>query len=278
MAQAVSSCLLLSWSLRSTELTCGLDGLDGDEELLGDLLVLVAARDEAHHLTLPGREPVELLVDLGDLAGGRAEGIEDEAGEARAEDGVAVGHPPDRGEQLLGVDRLGDVAAGAGPDDGDDVLGRVGHREREEAHRHAGARLHAVARPDDVGAAVPVAAGQVDVEEHDVGLLLLDDLHGRLDRSRLTGDLEGERAGPRCRREGRQLGAHAGAEHVVVVDDDDADGPRVGHGACSWVWGSWVPLGVVPWVAVAVAVAVAGAGAGDATGGVAGEGCSASAG
>src|SRR6476620_4306747 len=56
----------------------GLDGLDGDEELLRDLLVLVAARDEAHHLALARREAVELLVDLGDLTSRRAERVEDE--------------------------------------------------------------------------------------------------------------------------------------------------------------------------------------------------------
>ena len=69
----------------------GLDGLDGDEELLGDLLVLVAPGDEAHDLALAGRQAVELLVDLGDLARGRTERVEDEAGQPRAEDGVAVG-------------------------------------------------------------------------------------------------------------------------------------------------------------------------------------------
>src|SRR6478735_1147107 len=192
------------------------------------------------------REAVELLVDLGDLTGRRAERVEDEAGEARAEDGVAVGHPTDGGEQLLGADRLRHVAPGTGADDRDDVLGGVGDGEREEADRHVGAGLDPGARSDDVGATVPVAAGQVHVEEHDVGSLLLDDLHGRLDRTGLAGDLEREGPGPRRGGEGGQLGAHAGAEHVVVVDDDDADGPRVGHEACSWGSGSGVLRGWLP--------------------------------
>ena len=50
-----------------------LDRLDRDEQLLGDLLVLVAPGDEPHDLPLARREAVELLVDLGDLPGGGPE-------------------------------------------------------------------------------------------------------------------------------------------------------------------------------------------------------------
>jgi len=65
-----------------------LDSLDRDEELLGDLLVLVAASDQPHHLTLSRAEPVELLVDLGDLTGSGTKGVQDEAREPRREDRV----------------------------------------------------------------------------------------------------------------------------------------------------------------------------------------------
>ena len=82
-AQRVSSWREESWSLRSTLGHVGLDGLDRDEQLLGDLLVGVAAGDQPHHLALALGEPVEVLVDGGDLdrAG---EGVEDEAGQPRA--------------------------------------------------------------------------------------------------------------------------------------------------------------------------------------------------
>ena len=64
--------------------------------------------------------------------------------------------------QVRPGDRLGHVAARAGADDGDDVLGGVGDRQREEPHvRQLGAQ-----RLQDGPAA---AAGQVDVEQHDVG-------------------------------------------------------------------------------------------------------------
>src|SRR4051794_25543081 len=69
----------------------GLDGLDRDEQLGGDLLVGVAARDQPHHLPLALGQPVEVLVDLGHLDRAR-EGVEHEAGESRREDRVAGGH------------------------------------------------------------------------------------------------------------------------------------------------------------------------------------------
>ena len=79
----------------------GLDGLDRDEELLGDFLVLVPARDEPHDLALPRGQPVQLLVDLGDLARGCTEGVQHEPGEPRAEDRVPVGDPPDRRHEVV---------------------------------------------------------------------------------------------------------------------------------------------------------------------------------
>jgi hypothetical protein len=67
-------------------------------EALGHLLVAVAAGDVAEHLALAGGELVELGVE------GRrqppAEGVEDEAREARREDGVAVAHGADGGHQV----------------------------------------------------------------------------------------------------------------------------------------------------------------------------------
>ena len=81
--------------MRSTLRHVGLDGLDRDEQLLGDLLVGVAAGDQPHHLALALGEPVEVLVDGGhlDRAGER---VEHEAGQPRREHRVAVGDPADR--------------------------------------------------------------------------------------------------------------------------------------------------------------------------------------
>jgi hypothetical protein len=71
-----------------------LDGLDRDEQLLRDLLVGVAASDQPHDLPLALGEPVEVLVDRRYV--GRGEGIKNEAGKPRREDGIALGDPPDR--------------------------------------------------------------------------------------------------------------------------------------------------------------------------------------
>src|SRR5216684_5224538 len=68
-----------------------LDGLGRDAELERDLLVEVAAGDELEHLALARGELVQLRVDLGGREFPR-EGVKDEAGEARREDGVAIAH------------------------------------------------------------------------------------------------------------------------------------------------------------------------------------------
>ena len=150
-------------------------------------------RDEQQHVVLSGRQQVELGVGgRGDLAG---EGVEDDPGEPRREDRV---------EQVGRRDRPGDVAAGARADDGDDVLGVVRHRQREEPH----AGPCAVHRGDHRLAAV----GQVDVEQHDVGVLGADQGDRGLDGAGLADDRD------------RVVEARpqSGAEDLVVVDQHDA--------------------------------------------------------
>ena len=129
-----------------------------------DLLVGVAAGDQAHHLALALGEAVEVLVDLGDLDGA-GEGVEHEAGQPRGEHRVARGDPLDGGDQLGAGDGLGDVAAGPGADRADHVLGGVGDRQGEEPGVARAARR----TPHDLRAA---AAGQVHVEQHHLGLVL----------------------------------------------------------------------------------------------------------
>src|SRR5205085_5276556 len=108
--------------------------------------------------------------------------------QAGGEDGVAVGHPLDRVDQVGARDRLRHVAAGPGPDDGDDVLGGVGHRQGEEADVGTGAGY----RLDDL---LAPAAREVGVEQYDVGIGVKDaddgavDVVGRSDHLHLVAQL-----------------------------------------------------------------------------------------
>ena len=195
----------------------GLDGLDRDEQLGGALLVGVAAGDESHDLPLARREAVELGVGHRHLARSGTEGVQDESGQARGEGGVSGGHAPHGLGQVLGGDRLGDVAAGAGPDDADDVVAGVRDAQGQEA------RLgDVVAGGDDLGPSPAVAAGQVDVEQDDVGPQGVDGGDGALDVVGLGDDVQVGGVGG-------QLGAHPGADQGVVVDDQDPQGrARIG--------------------------------------------------
>src|SRR5690606_41393956 len=82
-----------------------------------------------------------------------------EAGEQRGEYRVPACDAPHGVGELRGADRLRHVPAGTRPDDADDVLARVRHREREEAGGHV------PAAGDDVDPAPAATAGEVDVEE-----------------------------------------------------------------------------------------------------------------
>ncbi len=61
----------------------------------------------------------------------------------------------------------------------------------------------------------PAAAGQVHVEEHDVGQALADELDGGGRLVGLAHDVDGV----------PELGLHAGAEHGMVLDQEDAWAP-----------------------------------------------------
>ena len=104
----------------------GLDGLDRQVEAAGHLLVGVPPGDEPQDVALAGGELVELGVGREGQRSG--EGVEHEPGESRGEDGVTGGDPADGLDQLRSGDGLGQIAPGAGPDDGDDILGGIGNR------------------------------------------------------------------------------------------------------------------------------------------------------
>ena len=143
----------------------GLDGLDRDEQLGGALLVGVSAGDEAHDLALAHREPIELGVGHGDLARPGSEGVQDETRQARGEGGIAGSHAPHGLGQVLGRDGLGDVTAGAGPDDADDVVGVI----------RAGARGYvtkAISTEDLAQAVRRVAAGDAAFSPRLAGFVL----------------------------------------------------------------------------------------------------------
>ena len=67
-------------------------------------------------------------------------------------------------------------------------------------------------RPDGLDHGLTAAVGHVDVDEHDVGSALGDQLDGGAHLVGLADDLDRV----------AELGAHAGAEEMVVVDQEDA--------------------------------------------------------
>src|SRR5690606_16528646 len=133
-------------------------------------------------------------------------------GQPRREDGIAFGYPADGRDQVVTGDGLGDVAASTRSDGADDVLGGVGDRQREEAH----VRQLRVDLADDLAAA---PTGKVYVEQDHLGCGGEHHLHRLGGVGGFTDDGDG------VRRLG-QFGAHAGAEHRVVVDEDDRDRAR----------------------------------------------------
>ena len=123
--------------------------------------------------------------------------------------------------QLGGVDRLGDVAAGTGADDGDHVLGRVGHRQGEEPRRRSGRRAARAIT------AAPPPPGRWTSSSTTSGAVARMTATALVDVGGLADD---RRRVARHRRD--QLGPHTGAEQRVVVDQHDADGvtaARLGH-------------------------------------------------
>ena len=185
----------------------GFDCLDRDEQFLGHLLVAVAAGDEAHHLELPRRKLVQFVV--GNVRRGRAERVQDEACQPWREDGVAAGHAADGAADLRSGNRLGDIAARARPDHGHHIFGRIRNTQRQEPcggqqRRRAGQHLTAAAT---------AAAGEVDVQQHDVGTPGCDDGNCLFHGACLARD-DDVRV---------QVRLQPGAEDGVVVHDHHAD-------------------------------------------------------
>ena len=198
--------------MRRTEETCDSTVLAEMLRSRRHLLVGVAAGDQAQDLALTGRQLVELGVEARRRCTALGEGVEHEAGQARREHRVPGGDPVDGLEELGARDRLGDVAAGAGPDDVDHVLGGVGDRQGEELHL---GMMGQHAAQDGV----PAAAGEVHVEQDHVGQALADELDGGRRLVGLAHHLDRV----------AQLGPDAGPEHGVVLDQEDAGPPAAGR-------------------------------------------------
>src|SRR5258705_12041337 len=89
----------------------------------GDLLVLVTAGDQLQYFALTRSQVLELRV-VADT-GAVAERVEDETGEARREDRVALADTSNRVPELFARDRLRHVASRAGADHADHIFCRV---------------------------------------------------------------------------------------------------------------------------------------------------------
>src|SRR5690606_22467262 len=98
----------------------GVDRLRADEELLADLGGAVALGGEGGNLPFPVREPIEGTRLLPSLR--LAEALEQQFGGARVEEDLAPGNGAHGLDELRVRAGLGDVAAAAGLEDGEQVL------------------------------------------------------------------------------------------------------------------------------------------------------------
>ncbi len=178
------------------------DGGGAEAEAVGDLLHAQALGQQLQDLALARGQLQQLL----DLAGALAE--------LGADEGAAARDDLDRAGDVLAGRRLQHVAGGAGAQ---------GERQQvglgvcgEDDHAGLGQRLE-----DVLGRLDPVLPRQLDVDDADVGLVLLDDADDLLAGGGLADDLDpGDRS-------------HAGldglADDLVVVAEHDSFGSPAVH-------------------------------------------------
>src|SRR6266511_563497 len=187
-----------------------LHGLLGEMELLADLPVGLAVRDEGQDPLLLGGQPGQALVAHQVLA--LAEAVQDGRGDREVEQALAISDGPDGPDQLAGLDLLEDVPGGPGHDRGEQRLVVGEGRQHDDPGRRA-------AGPDLPGGLDPGAVFQADVHDHDVGTGPFGLVDGLPDRARLRGDhdvLGGLEEGP-----------DAAAHDLVVVDEHDPERRRL---------------------------------------------------
>ena len=110
--------------------------------------------------------------------------------------------------QLGARNRLGHVAMRAASDDVDDVLVSIRDGECEESHLGTVRRHRIEHRPTS-------SAGEMYVEQHDVGLEGQDSFDRCGDVGRLADDVDPV----------MDFGTDTGTNHCVVVDDEDPGPP-----------------------------------------------------
>ena len=164
----------------------------------------MAEGQELQDLDLAGRERLGLavaLLGLGQLLG---QGHH----ELGVDHHVAARHQANRLDQMLGIARLEHVAAGSRPNGLHHELPVVVGGQHDRAH--VGEAL-----PDHPGGLQAVDPGHPDVEQHDVGLLLLDHRDGLLAVRGLADDIDvlGH----------VEVAAQALTDERVVVGNEDPD-------------------------------------------------------
>ena len=208
----------------------GLHGGLADEELLPDLGIGEAGRDQAQDLELARRQLVERRRRVG--AGDARELLDHAFRDSGGEEGVAGGDGADRGEQLLGWLVLEDEPAGTGPQRLVDVFVEIERRQDEDPRR-------AVGREDAPRCLEPVELRHADVHQdharvepgrllhrleagarlrHDLDVLLAGEQHPEARRAPSTGR----------RRRGRGSSCRVAAEGEARAEDEAAAGCRPG--------------------------------------------------
>jgi len=139
------------------------DGVLGDEEPLCDLVGAEVLVEEQQHLDLPGREHTSDLLGHAAQTSALAHAIEQSARDAAGERGVASRDATEEGCDLLGRLGLQQVAGGARPDGGEEVL--LGVRSCEHDDLACGRALADVRERGE-----PIHTGHGEIEEHEVGL------------------------------------------------------------------------------------------------------------
>ena len=179
----------------------GLDRLDAQLELAGDLAGGVAVADQLEDFEFAVRQHPHARLELGRFAIDRAG--HQHRGQFVADAHLAFHHLAQRAHDLLGSLQLGDVALRPGGESPGGVQRLLVHRGDKDGNQGVGGPEAA----DEIEPAGPVFQG--DIHDHRVGATGLHCLQGPGEISRFTTDAE--ISGPFEQR------SHAGPENRVVV-------------------------------------------------------------
>src|SRR6266511_2735026 len=193
------------------------DGFGADDEVLRDGGVRPSDGDQVEDFAFAGGQ-------LGEGFGGRGavgcagEEVDDPACHGGSEDGLAGGDGADRSDDLVLLSALDEIAGSAGAHGGEHGVVVFEHGQHEDPGGGYGAQ-------DRAGGVDAVGGGHVQVHDDDVGAGELGFAAGGVAVGRLGDDLD---VG-----QGVDQGTQPVAHHRMVVDDDDPDTFRRGHGLSS---------------------------------------------